>query len=187
MGLIVSGKKNREKRLVSGKLPGAGLLILLLVCSLFQAKADWGSGKAPLNEKVNLTEGVSGYFKVVTGKVIDQDGNPVAGATVSVNGAASGITTADDGTFSINANEGDELMVSHISFLPATVKVGQANQITVALQLNINKPERQQLCKRGRDQPCTREHCGSNIAGTCARLERSLRFRSAGAERIGSD
>ena len=58
-----------------------------------------------------------------------------------MNGAASGVTTADDGTFSVNANEGDELVVSHISFLPATVKVGQTNQITVTLQLNINKLE----------------------------------------------
>lgn len=141
MGLIVSGKKNRERRLLSGRLRGSGLLILALLCSLFQAKADGGSGKAPLNGKVSSVEGGVSFFKIVTGKVIDQDGNPVAGATITVNGAKSGVTTADDGTFSINANEGDELVISHISFLPATVKVGQADQITIALQLNINKLE----------------------------------------------
>ncbi len=47
------------------------------------------------------------------------------------------ITTANDGTFSIEANEGDELVISHASYITQTVKIGQASDLTVTLQQNI--------------------------------------------------
>lgn len=80
-------------------------------------------------------------LKVVNGKVVDQDGNPVSGATVSIAKTNISVTTGDDGSFTINASEGDELTVSHISFLPTTVKVGASDQIEIQLQLNVNMLE----------------------------------------------
>jgi TonB-linked SusC/RagA family outer membrane protein len=79
--------------------------------------------------------------KTVTGKVIDQNGNPVAGAMISLNDGKSGVTTSGDGTFAIEANEGDLLMVSHVSYLSQTFKVGRDNIITITLQQNINDLE----------------------------------------------
>jgi TonB-linked SusC/RagA family outer membrane protein len=83
----------------------------------------------------------TGFFKTITGTVVDNEGNPVAGAAVSVNNRKAVVTTGLDGTFTIEANEGDELVFSHISFLTKTVKVGAESRLAISLQQNVNDLE----------------------------------------------
>lgn len=81
------------------------------------------------------------FFKTITGTVIDEEGNPVAGVAVSVNNRKATVTTTLDGTFTIEANEGEELVFSHISYISKTVKVGTESRLTITLQQNINDLE----------------------------------------------
>lgn len=50
--------------------------------------------------------------KSITGKVTDQDGAPLLGATVLIIGTSSGTSTDFDGNYSISATEGDVLELS---------------------------------------------------------------------------
>lgn len=77
----------------------------------------------------------------VSGKVTDDQGNPVAGALVSVKGSTSRVSTTMEGTFTINAEQGAELEVSHVSYFSTTVRVGQDTRVAVALQPNVNLVE----------------------------------------------
>ena len=47
--------------------------------------------------------------KTITGVVSDNEGLPLPGATILVQGTSTGVTTDFDGNFSINAEEGDTL------------------------------------------------------------------------------
>lgn len=52
----------------------------------------------------------------VTGTVLDESGIPLPGATVLVKGTTKGTTTDFDGYFSLNVQDGQELVVSYIGF-----------------------------------------------------------------------
>ncbi len=54
----------------------------------------------------------------ITGKVVDTLGQPVPGVTVAVKGGKAGTATNGEGRFTIEANSGDILIFSAISFLP---------------------------------------------------------------------
>lgn len=63
----------------------------------------------------------------VHGVVKDAKGNAVADATVSVKGTNKSTLTASDGSFSIDAKQGDVLVITHVSFAAKEVTVGSGN------------------------------------------------------------
>ena len=71
--------------------------------------------------------------KAITGTVVDENGNPLPGATVLVKGTSSGVASDFDGNYSITANEGDTLVFSFIGFSPNEVTVGASNIIDVSI------------------------------------------------------
>ncbi|MFD2537511.1 SusC/RagA family TonB-linked outer membrane protein [Sphingobacterium chuzhouense] len=74
-------------------------------------------------------------FINVTGKVVDQEGNPVVGATVLVKGTKSGVTTDENGTFRINLPERNTtIVVSYIGYQVREINVAGMTSITVELQ-----------------------------------------------------
>lgn len=128
----------------SQKIPASRLwnffIVLFLLGLVLESGAEMPPPKSAHGTSRMLIPNAS-LFKTVSGRIIDQDGNPVVGATVTVLNSKVSVTTADDGTFSINANEGDQLVISHISFTSTTVKVGQSGNITIVLQQKINQLE----------------------------------------------
>ena len=66
-------------------------------------------------------QGQSGTVQqsVVTGQVLDENGDPVIGATVSVKGTHVTAVTDFDGRFSIRAPQGSTLTVSYVATAPA--------------------------------------------------------------------
>lgn len=140
MTLIVYEKKERQNRSFWKGVLGIKVILLVLLMPICQVKAASASHKDMSGAKINAARETN-LTKTVTGKVIDQNGNPVAGAMISLNDGKSGITTSGDGAFAIEANEGDLLMVSHVSYLSQTFKVGRDNIITITLQQNINDLE----------------------------------------------
>ena len=59
----------------------------------------------------------------VSGQVVDQDGEPLIGATVKVKGATSGAITDFDGNFSIDAASNAVLVVSYVGYKDREVAV----------------------------------------------------------------
>lgn len=66
------------------------------------------------------------------GKVIDQSGVPVIGASVVEKGTTNGVMTDVDGTFTIKVQTGKQLEVSCIGYL--TVNVAAAPKLSITLQ-----------------------------------------------------
>jgi len=77
----------------------------------------------------------SGVFaqQVVSGSITDQDGNPLPGATVIIQGTDTGVSTDFDGNYSIPVERGQTLEVSYIGYQVTTVVVGDQNQINLSL------------------------------------------------------
>ncbi|HVG16682.1 MAG TPA: SusC/RagA family TonB-linked outer membrane protein [Chitinophagaceae bacterium] len=71
--------------------------------------------------------------QTVRGKVTDEKGAPVAGATVQIKGEGKGTPTASDGSFSISAATGSTLQISSINFATQEVRVtGSEVNVTLA-------------------------------------------------------
>tara|TARA_B100000902_G_scaffold50623_1_gene57358 strand:+ start:144 stop:1271 length:1128 start_codon:yes stop_codon:yes gene_type:complete len=72
--------------------------------------------------------------KTITGVVSDNDGLPLPGATIVVDGTSTGVTTDFDGNFSINAEEGDTLNISYVGYQTQSVVVGSQDTINISLE-----------------------------------------------------
>jgi TonB-linked SusC/RagA family outer membrane protein len=76
------------------------------------------------------------YFPVdvtVSGKITDQNGEPMPGVTVSVPGTGAGTASDMDGNYSITVPEGSTLVYSFIGFETQKVVVGDQSIINITL------------------------------------------------------
>src|SRR5215472_11601160 len=70
----------------------------------------------------------------VKGKLYDNNGTPLTGASVVVKGTTRGTTTNSLGEFSINASPGEVLEISMVGFQAQTLKLdGNSGEITLRL------------------------------------------------------
>lgn len=74
----------------------------------------------------------------VSGQVLDQNKEPIVGATVKVVGAETGAVTGLDGRYSFDASKDATLEISYIGFKSQKVKSGQ--QTTVTMQEESKHP-----------------------------------------------
>ena len=71
--------------------------------------------------------------KTVTGKVTDESGLPLPGATVLIKGTTTGVSTDFDGVYSIKANSGAVLRYSYVGYANVEKTVGTSSTIDVSL------------------------------------------------------
>ena len=76
----------------------------------------------------------SGTKHTVTGKVTDQSGEPLIGATVLVTGTTNGASTNATGDYSIQVPEGASLTFQYIGYEAKTEKVGARTKVDVKLE-----------------------------------------------------
>ncbi len=74
----------------------------------------------------------------VSGQVVDQDGEPLIGATVKVKGATSGAITDFDGNFSIDAASNAVLVVSYVGYKDREVAV-RGRSVLEPIQLSSDE------------------------------------------------
>ena len=72
----------------------------------------------------------------VTGRVTDQNGNPIPGATVSIPGTSVGTATDIEGYYSLELPEGATIVFSFIGYLSQNIEVGNKSVINVVLLEN---------------------------------------------------
>ncbi|WP_350288902.1 TonB-dependent receptor [uncultured Croceitalea sp.] len=73
----------------------------------------------------------------VTGKVTDEDGIGILGATIQVQGTTTGTTSDDDGNYSISASTGDVLIFSYIGYQTQRISV-TGNVVNAQLKENVS-------------------------------------------------
>lgn len=78
--------------------------------------------------------------KEVTGKVTDENGNPLASISIKVRGAKTGTTTGTDGTFKISVASNAVLEISGVGYTSTTVSVASGNFI-VSLKKDVQEIE----------------------------------------------
>lgn len=75
----------------------------------------------------------------ITGKVIDIHGEPLPGATITIDGTTSGVLTDMDGTFKLDVTEKDLLVVSFIGMDSQTIPVAGKTTITIVMQEKVSE------------------------------------------------
>ena len=85
--------------------------------------------------KTSTIEAITNRIDItVTGKVVDSDGVPIPGATVSVPGSTLGTATDIDGNYAITVPDGARLVFSFIGYESKTIDVGNQQVINVTLE-----------------------------------------------------
>ncbi|SEJ60789.1 TonB-linked outer membrane protein, SusC/RagA family [Cyclobacterium xiamenense] len=78
---------------------------------------------------------------LINGRVIDENGEPIPGATVFVEGTNIGTVTNIDGEFELNAGEGAILIVSFIGYSAKRITVSNQTAINVILSEDLSSLE----------------------------------------------
>src|SRR5690554_8180864 len=73
----------------------------------------------------------------VSGTVVDQNGDPIPGVTVSIPGSGIGTATDLDGKYSLAVPEGASLVFSYIGYVSQTVEVGTQSVINITLNEDV--------------------------------------------------
>lgn len=68
----------------------------------------------------------------------EEDGQSLAGVTVSIKGKTVGTFTDENGAYSILASEGETLSFSFIGFVSTDFKVSSANTVNVRLKTDLS-------------------------------------------------
>ena len=77
----------------------------------------------------------------VTGRVVDDKGEPIVGASVIVKGTSRGVAANSTGDFTISAKPNDVLVVTAANFGKSEVKVGSQENIGITLKPQANVME----------------------------------------------
>ena len=73
------------------------------------------------------------YSQVLRGKVEDNAGQPLIGATVLIDGTSQGTVTDIDGNFSLEVKPGQVITISMVGMKPVTKKIDALTPITIRL------------------------------------------------------
>lgn len=75
--------------------------------------------------------------KTVTGTILDEKGESVIGANITVKGSSKGTITDIDGSFSLNAGSGDILQISYIGYISQEIAVGSQTNFRITLREDL--------------------------------------------------
>ena len=82
---------------------------------------------------VNAVAAVKQQTRTVTGRIVDDMGEPIIGANVFVKGTTNGTVTDFDGNFSIEADSKSVLSISYIGYLTKEIVIGNLKVINITL------------------------------------------------------
>jgi len=71
--------------------------------------------------------------RTITGRVLDEAGQPVSGASIIIRGTNTGASANSNGNFTINAKTGDVLVISAVGIPSKEVKVSSGSSVSVSL------------------------------------------------------
>ena len=76
--------------------------------------------------------------KQITGKVVDQHGEPIIGANVVEKGTTNGVVTDIDGNYTLSVDESATIQISYIGYITAELRV--KNQTSFNVRLRERQP-----------------------------------------------
>ncbi|MET3499112.1 TonB-linked SusC/RagA family outer membrane protein [Mucilaginibacter rubeus] len=109
----------------------AGMVLLNVQASAAEAP----KAKAKSNINFNLN------FAKLTGKVVDEKGEPLVGVSIRIKGTTTGTQTDANGNFTLDVQPNAVLTLSYIGYATVDVAVGGKSTITITLKSNTNLNE----------------------------------------------
>ena len=94
-------------------------------------------GSAPLQVSAKdgkAVESVQQQTKRVSGTVVDASGEPIIGAAIQVKGTTQGTITDVNGKFSLQARQGQTLVISYVGYTTQEIKVTASNNYDITLK-----------------------------------------------------
>lgn len=85
---------------------------------------------------VGLTNEISAQNVSVTGTVLDEKGEPIPGASVTVKGTQQGTLTNVDGTYLVEAASTGTLVFSFVGYLKEEIAIGNRTKVNVTLKVD---------------------------------------------------
>ncbi|MDB5202705.1 MAG: TonB-linked outer membrane protein SusC/RagA family [Ferruginibacter sp.] len=77
----------------------------------------------------------------LTGRVTDENGNPLVGASINVKGTNNGTSTGANGAYSLTVPDNAVIVVSYVGYESREIAVGGRNEISVQLQPAVRTGE----------------------------------------------
>lgn len=93
---------------------------------------------ADAKAEITTTKTIINADVTITGKVTDENGEPIPGVTVSVPGTGIGTATDIDGNYSISVPEQSTLVFSFIGFNSKSIEIGGKSILNVELEESIS-------------------------------------------------
>ena len=121
-----------RRRIVLNTVRAMKLTIVFILAAVLHAAANGPSPRTALKEN-NLSPDAA----PIKGKVTNEQGQPLEGATVLIKGTSNGTKTDAEGNFSINAAPGDVLVISYVGMEAFEIKLGSQTNIPVTLKPDI--------------------------------------------------
>ncbi|MCQ2975844.1 MAG: TonB-dependent receptor [Bacteroidales bacterium] len=112
---------------------------LFLFNAVFIAFCSGGVAFSNPYYSTNYTNSEVNFLISVKGKVVDENGTPLVGASIVVKGSTIGTITNQNGEFFLNINKGSVLIVSYIGY--NNVEIIASENMTITLEENNNLEE----------------------------------------------
>lgn len=122
----------------------------------------------------------------ITGKVVDETGAGMPGATVQVKGSTRGTVTDVDGAYTISASTGSVLQISYVGYLMQEITVGESNVYDVTLAPDVQNLEQVVVVGYGVQKKSlvtgsiAKVDAKSLSAGVATRFEQALQGKVSG-------
>ena len=114
--------------------PKALMLFALLLGVVSQGFAANDMVPAPHKVRTVHTLTTEMAARPIKGKIIDEEGTPLTGATVQIKGTIAGTVTDENGEFTLSVDDGDILVISYLGYVTTEVAVGDQTDLTIRLQ-----------------------------------------------------
>ncbi len=88
----------------------------------------------------------------IKGTVVDTQGEPLPGVTITIEGTTRGVITDIDGSYSISANPTDKLIFSFVGMESQTVEVGNQRTINITMSEKIDELDEVTVVAFGRQK-----------------------------------
>ncbi|HSI75997.1 MAG TPA: carboxypeptidase-like regulatory domain-containing protein, partial [Lunatimonas sp.] len=98
--------------------------------TIYVARPDEATDGGKIEISIDMVE--------ISGRVTDERGDPIPGATVIIEGTATGTATDVDGNFSLDVPEGSVLLFSFIGYQAQRVTVSNQTSLSIILQEDLS-------------------------------------------------
>jgi carboxypeptidase-like protein len=131
-----------QKTRKSGEIVFPGItLYFLIMAFLFQISAqsayssDSGISSTEIIVENSVSMGLPQQPVVITGKVLDENGNPLTGVTIAVKGTTKGVVTNLKGEFNIEVAPEDKVLIfSYVGYLTQEIDIENKTVIDISLE-----------------------------------------------------